>query len=199
MWKRKKERPLTAFLFHALSLGGPRFPRPGLGSAPAEVCGACCLAHADRRALRTARCTLWAVTPAAQTPLRLKVLPTDSTSGCPPRCGPPPAARSAQTATKVHRQSTSSVLSCPARTPLPAKAPSGTHSGCGPARGYQPPPQHGTHTKPHALTLPPAAPSPRRRCPSPVPEKGCISVPRPGPGPRRRVLGSRAPREAIEP
>lgn len=59
----KKERPLTAFLFHALSLGGPRFPRPGLGSAPAEVCGACCLAHADRRALRTACCTLWAVTP----------------------------------------------------------------------------------------------------------------------------------------
>lgn len=59
----KKERPLTAFIFHALSLRRPQFPRPGLGPTPEEVCGACCLAHADRRALRTAYCTLWAATP----------------------------------------------------------------------------------------------------------------------------------------
>lgn len=69
----------------------PLVTRPGHGSAAAEVCGACCLAHADRRALRSACSTLWAAAlrpPKYQTDL--KVLPTGSASGCLPRRWPPP-------------------------------------------------------------------------------------------------------------
>lgn len=129
----------------------------------------------------------------------IKVLPTDSTSGCPPRRRPPPGARSAPSAAKVHMQSTLSVLSRPAQTPLPAKAPTGPHSGCGLASGYKPPPLPGTYTKPRPWRSYPQPLSPRcRRCLSPVPKKGCISVPRPAHGPRLRVLGSRGPREATE-
>lgn len=53
----KKGRPLTAFIFHALTIGRPQFRRPGHSPEAAEVCGACCLAHTDHRAPRTARCT----------------------------------------------------------------------------------------------------------------------------------------------
>ncbi|XP_047641671.1 uncharacterized protein LOC125130341 [Phacochoerus africanus] len=89
MWKRKKERPLTAFIFHALTIGRPQFGHPGPSPAAAEVCRACCLAHAGCRALRTARSTLWAAAPQQpQHQTDLKVLPTDSTSGGPPRRGP---------------------------------------------------------------------------------------------------------------
>nr|XP_014596513.1 nascent polypeptide-associated complex subunit alpha, muscle-specific form-like [Equus caballus]XP_014596514.1 nascent polypeptide-associated complex subunit alpha, muscle-specific form-like [Equus caballus] len=84
-WKRKKERPLTAFICHALTSGRPQFSRPGPGPAAAEVCRACCLAHADRRAPRTARSALPAAAPRQpKHQTDLKVLPTDSTSGCLP-------------------------------------------------------------------------------------------------------------------
>ncbi|XP_050605001.1 uncharacterized protein LOC126931174 [Macaca thibetana thibetana] len=67
--KEKKDRPSIAFIFHAVTIGRPQFRRPGLGPAAAEVCRACCLAHADRRARCAACSTLWAAAPtAAQTP-----------------------------------------------------------------------------------------------------------------------------------
>ncbi|XP_059970069.1 uncharacterized protein LOC132499438 [Mesoplodon densirostris] len=87
-WKRKKERPLTAFIFHALTLDGPQFRRPGPGPAAAQVFGACRLAHAGRRAPRAAHSGPPPPQPKHQTDL--KVLTTDSTSGRPPRRWPLP-------------------------------------------------------------------------------------------------------------
>nr|XP_035980079.1 basic proline-rich protein-like [Halichoerus grypus]XP_035980080.1 basic proline-rich protein-like [Halichoerus grypus] len=189
MWERKKERPLTAFIFHALTTGRPLCRRPGPGPAAAEVCGACCLAHADRRAPRTARSTLGAAAPRQpKHHTDLKVLPTDSTSGCPPRGWPPPRSPLCS----VCGQSPHTIhlvrALAPGRTPLLAKAPAGPPSGRDPAPDCKPPPLHGTHTKPSAHPQPPV---PRRCCPSPVPEKGCISEPRQGRGQGRRVPGSR--------
>lgn len=163
MWKRKKERPLTAFIFHALTIGRPQFGHPGPSPAAAEVCRACCLAHAGRRAPRTARSTLWAAAPRQpQHQTDLKVLPTDSTSGGPPRRGPLPGSplcsicgQSPHTSHLVRALAPGLPDTPPdqgARWPL---------LGRGPARAANLLPCTGTHTKPGVLTLPPAAPCPQ--------------------------------------
>lgn len=173
--KRKKERPLTAFIFHALTLGGPQFRRPGPGPAAAEVCGACRLAHAGRRAPRAVRCTLWAAAPAAQTPNR----PQGPYYRLNLRLPASPLASAQEPAPLRLRPKFTHNPPCSCSRARPDTLPSqGAHwppSGRGLARGCKPPPLHGTHTKPSVLTLPPAAPCPWPRCPSPVPEKGCIS------------------------
>lgn len=187
---KKKERPLTAFIFHALTTGRPLCRRPGHGRAAAEVCGLCCLAHADRRAPRTARSTLWAAAPRQpKHQTDLKVLPTDSTSGCPARGWPPPRSPLCS----VCGQSPHTIhlvrALAPGRTPLLAKASAGPPSGRDPAPDCKPfPPRTGPTQSPVPTRSPPV---PSRRCPSPVPEKGCISEPRQGRGPGWRVQGSR--------
>lgn len=155
------------------------------------MCWACCLAHADRRAPRTARSTLWAAAPRQpKHQTDLKVLPTDSTSGCLPSGWPPPRSPLCS----VCGQSPHTIhlvrALAPGRTPLLAKASAGPPSGRDPPPDCKPSSPHGTHTKPSAQPQPPH-PVPSRRCPSPVPEKGCISEPRQGRGPGRRVPGSR--------
>lgn len=125
------------------------------------MCGACCLAHADRRAPRTARSTLWAAAlrqPKHQTDL--KVLPTDSTSGCQPRGWPPPRSPLCS----VCGQSPHTIhlvrALAPGRTPLLAKASAGPPSGRDPPPDCKPSSPHGTHTKPSAHPQPPRPPSP---------------------------------------
>lgn len=143
----KEERPVTAFIFPALSPG--QLGSHVLASAsPAEVCRACCLAHADRRAPRPACGTLWAAAPGSpnttQTSRSFLHIPHPAARRAAGLCPEPAPLDPA----KVHTQSTLSVLSRPARTPFPAKAPAGPHSGCRPTPGCKPPPEHGTRTKP---------------------------------------------------
>eukprot|EP00071_Canis_lupus_P017678 XP_013963752.1 uncharacterized protein LOC106557868 [Canis lupus familiaris] len=66
---------------------------------------------------------------------------------------------------------------------LPVRAPAGRHPRAPRA------PLPGPRT--HKAGAPPQPPGPSRRCPSPVPGKGCVSEPRQGRGPGRREPGSR--------
>ncbi|XP_053517924.1 basic proline-rich protein-like [Artibeus jamaicensis] len=179
---QRKERPLTAFIFHAPSLGRPRVPtsrprpcpRRGVRGLPPRPLGP---PRPTPRALHT----LGRRPAAAQTPPRPQGpahIRLSASRGPPPR-SPLRSVRD-QSPRSIH-------LVCafaPGRTALPAEAPTGAHSGCGPARD------------PHKA--PSAAPSPSCRCPSPVSEKGCIPASRPSRGPQRRVLRSRGPREVTQ-
>ncbi|XP_067554799.1 proline-rich protein 36-like [Pseudorca crassidens] len=136
---------------------------------------ACRLAHAGRRAPRAVRCTLWAAAPAAQTPNR----PQGPYYRLNLRLPASPLASAQEAAPLRLRPKFTHNPPCSCSRARPDTLPSqGAHwppSGRGLARGCKPPPLHGTHTKPSVLTLPPAAPCPWPRCPSPAPEKGCIS------------------------
>ncbi|XP_017357357.1 atherin-like [Cebus imitator] len=173
-----------AFIFHALTIGRPQFRRPGQGQAVAEVRGACCLAHADRRAPRAACSTLWAAVPQRSPNTQQTSRSFLQTQHPVARLAPghSPGARSALSAAKVHTQSTLPVLSRPARTPLLATPPSGPHAGCGPAQDFEPRPLHDPHKalspgiptrSPQSLLPPP---------PSPVLGKCSISEPELGGG-----------------
>ncbi|KAF5928446.1 hypothetical protein HPG69_015051 [Diceros bicornis minor] len=191
MWKRKKERPFTAFICPALTIGRPEFSRPGPGPVAAEVCGACCLAHAGRRAPRAARSALWAAAPRQpkhQTDLKTQHPVARLAAGL------RPGARSAPSAAKVHTQSTLSMLSRPARTPPPSKGSRRTTRAAALPRTARDP------HKARALTLPPAASSPRPPLPFTCSREGLHlrGEARRGRGPERSVLGSRGPREATE-
>ncbi|XP_078192628.1 uncharacterized protein LOC103795248 [Callithrix jacchus] len=185
----KKRKTLTAFIFHVLTIGRPQFRRPEQGPVVAEVCGACCLAHADRRAPRAACSTLWAAAPQGSPNTQQTSRSFLQTQHPVARlaAGHSPGARSALSAAKVHTQSTLLVLSRPARTPLLATPPSGPHAGCGPAQDFEPRSLQDPHKalspgiptrSPQSLLSPP---------PSPVLGKGCISETElgggPGPGP----------------
>ncbi|XP_040497895.1 basic proline-rich protein-like [Ursus maritimus] len=194
-----KERPLTAFIFHALTTGRPPRRRPGRGPAAAGVCGACCLARADRRAPRAARSTLWAAAPRQpRHQTDLKVLPTDSTSGCPPRGWPPPRSPLCS----VCGQSPHTIhlvrALAPGRTPLLAKAPAGPHSGRDPAPDRKPPPPA---RDPHKAQCPPAAPSPQPLLPFTCSQERLHLGAEARPWARAEGAGepgSRGPREATE-
>lgn len=194
-----KERPLTAFIFHALTTGRPPRRRPGRGPAAAGVCGACCLARADRRAPRAARSTLWAAAPRQpRHQTDLKVLPTDSTSGCPPRGWPPP--RSPLCSVCGQSPHTIHLVRALAlgRTPLLAKAPAGPHSGRDPAPDRKPPPPA---RDPHKAQCPPAAPSPQPLLPFTCSQERLHLGAEARPWARAEGAGepgSRGPREATE-
>lgn len=140
------------------------------------MCGARCLAHADRRA-RAARSTRWAAAPRQpKHPTDLKVLPTDSTSGCPPLRSP----QSWSPLCSVCGQSPHTMHLVGALASSPDTPPGQTARGAalGP-RSYRGLPTSSPAWDPHKAQcagLPTR--SPRRRVspsPSPVPKKGCIS------------------------
>lgn len=192
--KERKKEPLTAFILHALRLGWPRFPRPGHGPAPAEVCGACCLAHEDRRAPRTASCTPWTTAAATRTPLRPQGPSYRLNIRLPgsPRASAP-GASSAPSAAQVlaHTRSTLVCALTPARHPSPARPPPG-------ALGLPPGPGLQTSSRapdPHKARRPdaPIGSPRRRRRPSPVSEKSCLSASTQAWGPSGGCWGARVP------
>nr|XP_039327749.1 uncharacterized protein LOC120364950 [Saimiri boliviensis boliviensis] len=151
-----------AFILHVLTIGRPQFRRPGQGRAVAGVRGACCLAHADRRAPRAACSTLRAADPQGSPNTQQTSRSFLQTQHPVARlaAGHSPGARSALSAAKVHTRSTLPVLSRPARTPLLATPPSRPQAGCGPAQDFEPRPLHNPHKSPEPWHSHPQPPVP---------------------------------------